>query len=187
MNVPRRKKSTLVLEITAYIAHTYPHVHTHTPAHIHVCACMLSHSAVSGSLPPHGLQPAGLLCPWNFPGRNTAVSCHFLLQGNFLTQGSNPRLLCLLHWQADSLPLYHLGSPQTCTQMHSCTHTHTHTRARTHPQHGALPTERSLSLNLHLWTSTAFLPLFGPRAKNSCHPGLCCGDWLEPAGDACRG
>ena len=31
--------------------------------------------------------------------------CHFLLQGIFLTQGSNPSLLCLLHWQAGSLPL----------------------------------------------------------------------------------
>ena len=34
--------------------------------------------------------------------------CHFLLQGIFLTQGSNP---CLLHWQVDSLPLNHQGSP----------------------------------------------------------------------------
>ena len=36
---------------------------------------------------------------WNFPGKNTGVVCHFLLQGVFPTQGSNP---CLLHWQADS-------------------------------------------------------------------------------------
>ena len=49
--------------------------------------------------------------PWNFPGKNTGVSCHLLLQGIFPTQGSNPRLLCLLHWQADSLPLRHPGSP----------------------------------------------------------------------------
>ena len=41
------------------------------------------------------------------PGKNTGVCCHFLLQRIFLTQGSNP---CLLHWQADSLPLSHLGS-----------------------------------------------------------------------------
>ena len=34
--------------------------------------------------------------------------CHFLLQGIFLTQGSNPGLLHLLHWQANSLPLSHL-------------------------------------------------------------------------------
>ena len=33
-----------------------------------------------------------------------------LLQGLLPTQGSNPGLLCLLHWQADSLLLFHLGS-----------------------------------------------------------------------------
>ena len=33
------------------------------------------------------------------------MCCHFLLQEIFLTQGSNPHLLHLLHWQADSLPL----------------------------------------------------------------------------------
>ena len=43
------------------------------------------------------------------PGKNTGVGCHFLLQGIFLTQGSN---LCQLHWQVDSLLLSHLGSPQ---------------------------------------------------------------------------
>ena len=35
-------------------------------------------------------------------------SCHFLLQGIFLTQDLNLGLLHLLHWQADSLPLSHL-------------------------------------------------------------------------------
>ena len=35
---------------------------------------------------------------------------HFLLQRIFPTQGSNPHLLCLLYWQADSLSLCHLGS-----------------------------------------------------------------------------
>ena len=34
---------------------------------------------------PHGPQPARLLCPWNFPGKNTGVGCHFLFQGIFLT------------------------------------------------------------------------------------------------------
>ena len=33
------------------------------------------------------------------------MDCHFLLQGIFPTQGSNLRLLCLLHWQAGSSPL----------------------------------------------------------------------------------
>ena len=42
---------------------------------------------------------------------NTGVGCHFLLQGIIPTQESNPCLLRLLHWQVDSLPLSHLGSP----------------------------------------------------------------------------
>ena len=42
----------------------------------------------------------GLLCLWNFPGKNIGVACHFLLQGIFLTQESNPYLWSLLHWQA---------------------------------------------------------------------------------------
>ena len=33
------------------------------------------------------------------------MDCHALFQGILLTQGSNSRLLHLLHWQADSLPL----------------------------------------------------------------------------------
>ena len=70
---------------------------------------VLSHSVMSNSLQPPGLR---LLCPCNFSGKNTGVGCHFLLQGIFPTQGSNPCLLCLLHWQADSLPLSHLGNPQ---------------------------------------------------------------------------
>ena len=37
--------------------------------------------------------------------------CHFLLQEIFPTQGLNSSLQCLLHWQQDSLPLSHLGSP----------------------------------------------------------------------------
>ena len=57
---------------------------------------------------PRGLQPLRLLCPWNFPGKNTGMTCHFLLQRHFLTQGSNLCLFHLLHSQADYLPLCHL-------------------------------------------------------------------------------
>ena len=45
-----------------------------------------------------------------FPRQDYWEGCHFLLQGIFLTQVSNP---CLLSWQVDSLPLYHLGSTGT--------------------------------------------------------------------------
>ena len=74
---------------------------------------MLSHSVVSDSLRPYGLWPTRLLCPWNFPGKNTGVGCHFLLQGIFPSQGTNPSLLWLLHWPTDSLSLSHLGSLTT--------------------------------------------------------------------------
>ena len=40
-----------------------------------------------------GLSPARLLCPWDFTGKNTGVGCHFLLQGIFPAQESNPGLL----------------------------------------------------------------------------------------------
>ena len=66
---------------------------------------------MSDSLRPHQLQPTRLLCPWDSPGENTGVGYHFLLQGIFLTQGSNSNLLCLLHWQAGSLPLAPPGKP----------------------------------------------------------------------------
>ena len=47
------------------------------------------------------------------------MDCHFLLQGIFLTQELNPSLL---HWQADSLPLSHLGSPKTHANCSDSTH-----------------------------------------------------------------
>ena len=45
----------------------------------------VSHSVMPDSLQPHGLQPISLLCPWDFPGKDTRMGCHFLLQGIFLT------------------------------------------------------------------------------------------------------
>ena len=44
----------------------------------------------------------------NFPRQEYRSGLPFFLQGIFLTQGSTP---CLLHWQADSLPLRHQGLP----------------------------------------------------------------------------
>ena len=54
-----------------------------------------------------------LLCPRNLPGRNTGASCHFLLQGIFLTQEINPclpHLLCLLQCRQILFLLCHRGS-----------------------------------------------------------------------------
>ena len=62
-----------------------------------------SHSVVSDSLWPHGLYLIRLLRPWDFPGKSAGVDCHFLLQGIFPTQESNPGLpLC-------RQTLYHLS------------------------------------------------------------------------------
>ena len=77
------------------------------------CYC----SGVSDSLWPHGLKPTWILCPWNFPDKNTGVSSQSLLQGIFLTQGSNVNLpLC-------RLVLYHLsyqGSPCSKDSSYLC-------------------------------------------------------------------
>ena len=57
-------------------------------------------SVVSHSLRPHGLKLARLLCPWDFPGKNTGVGSSSLLQRIFPAQGLNPGLLhcrCLLY------------------------------------------------------------------------------------------
>ena len=66
-----------------------------------VCCC----SVVSGSFATPWTVVCQALCLWDFPGKNTAVACHFFLQGIFLTQGSNLSLLHLLNWQKVSLPL----------------------------------------------------------------------------------
>ena len=66
---------------------------------------------MSNSLRPYELSLARLLCPWDSPGKNSGVGCHFLLQGIFPTQELNLRLLYLLHWQAGSLPLASSGKP----------------------------------------------------------------------------
>ena len=72
------------------------------------CCCFLVAQLCLTLLWPCGLQPTRLNHPWNFPGKNTGMGCHFLLQGIFPTQGLNPCLLC---WQAYSLPLSHHKSP----------------------------------------------------------------------------
>ena len=53
-----------------------------------LCCCCQVASVMSDSVRPHGLQPTRLLRPWDSPGKNTGVGCHFLLQ---------------LQWQPESL------------------------------------------------------------------------------------
>ena len=47
------------------------------------CFCYIYGVLVTQSCPtlrPHGLQPTRLLCPWDFPGKDTGVGSHFFLQ-----------------------------------------------------------------------------------------------------------
>ena len=78
------------------------------PTRILEWVCMLSLSVVSDSLQPRGLQPTRLLRPLGSPGKNTGVGCHSLLQGLFLTEGSNP-----VHWHCRQI-FYSLSHPRTC-------------------------------------------------------------------------
>ena len=73
--------------------------------------CLVA-SGMPDSLQKYGLQPARVLCPWDSPGKNTGVGSHSLLQGIFLTHGSKPYLLCLLHCGQILYPLTPLRSPR---------------------------------------------------------------------------
>ena len=85
----------------------YRRIEKRKSASSHNCFDLVTKSCPA-LLQPTDYKPSSLLCPWDFPGKNTEVGCHFLLQGIFPTQGSNPHLM---HWQADSLPQSHIGSP----------------------------------------------------------------------------
>ena len=84
--------------------------------HSHRCKCVCAKSlqlcptvcdSIDCSLP--GFSVRG-----DSPGKNTGVDCHDFLQGIFLTQGSNPCLSHLLHWQVGSLPLVPPEKPSRC-------------------------------------------------------------------------
>ena len=69
-----------------------------------MCLCAQLYPALCD---PVDYKPTRLLCPWDFWGKNTGVGCHFLLQGLFLTQRSNPCLLCPLHCKWTFYPMNH--------------------------------------------------------------------------------
>ena len=75
---------------------------------------VLTHSVVSDSLWPHGLQLARFLCPWNFTKKNNGVFQARIISSSRIP--SRPRDLicisCILHWQVDSLQLGPPGKPR---------------------------------------------------------------------------
>ena len=119
------------------------------------CCCLVAKSCPT-LLRPHGLQPARLLCPQHFLGKNTGVSSHFLLQGVFPTQGSN---LYLLHWQEGSLPLSHQGS-------HSLVYSYHYLRAISRFSH--------VQLFATLWTVAGLAPLSKGFSRPEYQSGLPC-------------
>ena len=108
---------TVLGKLAASEARSSSPIKVKTPDLYSICVCVCCTQSCPTLCDPTDCSPTRLLSPWDFPGKNTIVGCHFLLQGIFATQGSNPCLLCLLHCLADSLPLYHLGSPWTCIDL----------------------------------------------------------------------
>ena len=78
--------------------------------------CALRHSAVSNSLQHHGLQPTRLLYPQSFPRKNIGQVAISYSRGSSGDPGIEFLFLSLLYWQAGSLQLCHLGSPNSCIQ-----------------------------------------------------------------------
>ena len=73
--------------------------------------CVFSCSVCLTPCDPMDHSPPGSSVHGIFHGKNNGAGCYFLVQGIFPTQGLNPHLLHLLHWQADSLPLVPHGKP----------------------------------------------------------------------------
>jgi len=69
--------STVLYVFRDLYIYTYIYTHTHTHTHIYVCQVA---SVVSDSVQPHRRRPTRLPRPWDSPGKNTGVGCHFLLQ-----------------------------------------------------------------------------------------------------------
>ena len=97
-----------------------------TQLHILMCVyigmCVCQVASVMSVSDHMDCSPPGSSVHGDSPGKNTEVDCHALLQGIFLTQGLNPGLLYLLHWQVGSLPLVPPGKPEACMCVCVCMH-----------------------------------------------------------------
>ena len=68
---------------------------------------------MSDPLQPHGPEPARFLCPWDFPGKNTGVGCHFPPSGDLPDPGIKPVSPVSLILPANSLPAAPSGKPNS--------------------------------------------------------------------------
>ena len=94
---------------TSTLSHLFNMLLPLTPT-IHSCMCVCLVTQLCPTLcHPMDCSPPGSSVYGIFPGKNTGLGCHFLLQGIFPAQGLNPSLQCLLLWQLeDSSPRSHL-------------------------------------------------------------------------------
>ena len=112
-----REKSQWIIEITKHYRAlfswpcTFHDVATEIPASEFLVASVFVNVSCAQSCLTlcDPMDSARLLCPWDFPGKNTGVGCHFLLQRISLIQGSDLLALRLLH--CILYPLSHQGSP----------------------------------------------------------------------------
>ena len=98
----------------------------------------------------HGLQPARLLCPWDSPGKNTGVGCHFLFQRIFPTQEIvifHQKKMPHIQGQRRS-PRKTVGIAKSCLESNP------------------IPTR-------HTWRAQPNLCAPGPRDTTDIEPGLC--------------
>ena len=122
------------------------------PQRVGVWAQSLSHVWLWDPLGP---QPSGLLYALDVLGKSTGVGCHFLLQGIFLTQRSNLRLLSLLHWQGDSLPLSHQESSERDRQGFKWSSNENSLQLQPHSPTGPSLPSPDLSLLLPLFSTSS--------------------------------
>ena len=103
-----------------YTIYTY-YIHVYTYITVLMLSCSHAHVQLLNHVQlfaTHRLQPASLLCPWDFPGKNTGVGCHFLPRGSspVSSQTHISCTSCIVRWI-----LYHcaIWNPHT-----SYTHIH---------------------------------------------------------------
>ena len=82
------------------------------PRPLTVCCCLVA-SVVSNSVRPHRRQPTRLPHPWDSPGKNTGVGCHFLFQCRKVKSESE---------NAQSYPTLIVSDPMDCSPPGSSIH-----------------------------------------------------------------